>query len=405
MSGACSEHITMDPGSFSTHIDDLAEKIKDKIAKLAAESVHQDAIQAQTAVEMALNAENLDRQTEAANNGGTFTPAQVGADNGYSLLSESWKEFVNDYRDNYQIDLLTFTSSDAGEAESALKNEHLTWIPELFTRGGNLPKPGDSDDAITALSDLAGSGAILSLESPEDGADWADGSFGSVAETDIATIQAATKPWDSGAADVFRTVFLPKVPTAAANQIDVMRAMRNLLAAHRGILLLARGSVDAIAHDCLEVLEGFDECCKGGVSLETVLGVAAGVVAIAGGIATLAAGGSGIALIGAGIGILSGAVKTVQTLDGAINGDDTMAVAANHELGGDNVDDVVDNLKEALDTTYADLDEAYTELSGLMGALDGLMSGSPTKIRAPRPGGSPGLLDTDQGNVVDTTGG
>lgn len=405
MSGACSEHITMEPGSFASHIDELAVKIKDKIAKLASATVQQDAEQAKQAVESAIGQENRTRHEEAMASGGTFTPMEMPADNGYSLLHESWREVVDDYRNNYEIDLLTFTAANASEAEDALKNEHLTWIPELFTRGGNLPKPQSVDATITALSDLAGSGEVLSLENPEDGADWSDGSFGTVVDADISTIQDATKPWDSGTADVFRTVFLPKVPIAAANQIDVMRAMRNLLAAHRGILLLGRGSVDAIAHDCLEVLEGFDECCKGGVSLQTVLGVTAGVLAIAGGVATLAAGGSGVALIGAGIGILSGTVNTVKTLDGAINGDDTMAVAANHELGGDNVDDVVDNLKEALDTTYADLDEAYTELSGLMGALDGLMSGSPTKIRAPRPGGSPGLLDTDQGNVVDTTGG
>jgi len=393
----------MEPGSFASHIDELAVKIKDKVAKLAANTVHEDALQAQQAVQSAIDTENRQRHQEAVSSGGGYTPMELPADNGYSLLHESWRTVVDDYRDNYEIDLLTFTSTHAGEAEDALKNEHLTWIPELFTRGGNLPKPGSSDSAITALSDLAGSGEVLSVENPEDGADWADGSFGTVMDADIATIQTATKPWDSGAADVFRTVFLPKVPTAAANQIDVMRAMRNLLAAHRGILLLGRGSVDAIAHDCLEVLEGFDECCKGGVSLQTVLGVAAGVLAIAGGVATLAAGGTGVALIGAGIGILSGTVNTVKTLDGAVNGDGTMAVAPNHELGGDRVDDVVDNLREALDTTYADLDEAYTELSGLMGALDGLMSGSPTKVRAPRPGGSPGLLDTDQGNVVDTT--
>lgn len=407
MSGPCQEHLTMDTGSFSAHIQELAESIKDRIAKLAADTVHEEAHHVQTSVKNAIDDENRRRHQEAMDTGApSYTPLEMPADKGYSLLSEPWREVVDDYRDNYDIDLLTFTSYDAAEAESALKNEHLTWIPELFSRGGNLPKPQQSEPQVTALEDLAGSGQILSIEDPDDIPSWADGTFGTVLEADITTIKAAVKDgWESSAASTFRNVFLKQVPNAATNQIDVIRVMRNLLAAHQGLLVLARGSVDAIAHHSIEALDGFEKCCKGGVSVQTILGVAAGLAAIAGGIAGLAAGGTGAALIGAGISIVSGTINTAKTLDGAINGDGTMAVGATHELGGDRVDDLVENMREALETTYGDLDEAYGKLSEHMSNLQNLMTQNESKVRAPRPGGTdgPGLLDTDEDTVVDAT--
>ena len=408
--GPCEAHIEMDPGTFVEHLKETATTIKDKIAKLTADHVLQDANYIRQYIESVIINENQNRQAEAISSGTPYQPLVVGADNGYSLLEGDAKAVVDDYRTNYNVDLLTFDETNVYDAEESLK-EHLAWVVDLFDRAGNLPKPQDADPIIAILDGVAGSGAILEITTTDEGvdvdvdSDLGAGSLGSAVEADMGAIQTAVSSWESGTADVFRTQFLPQIPRAAANQVNVLRAMRQLMGMHQGLLFSARATLDGIAHDCLEAVESFEggSPSEGGSIITTILGVAGGVAAIAGGIAGLAAGGSGAALIGAGISIISGTISVAKTLDGAVEG--TQITGDPFDIGADGIDGVLENIQTAVTTTFADLDDGYTKLSNDgMAALQTLMENNPTKMRAPRPGGDPGVLDVDQDNVLEVVG-
>ncbi len=401
---ACDGHLTMDEGAFAAHLKDLATQIKDTVADVAARTVFDDAEGVRRAVEYELYQIYIDKYNASDDPSSVQIPPTP-PDKGYSLLDGHWKQVVDDYRSNYEIDLLTFDAADEAATRDSLKNEHLTWIVDLFDRGGGFPKPDRAEAPISTLEQTAGAESLLTVSQGEGGeidinaatGNLGESMIGAAVTANISGVQDATNGWNSSTSKVFRTQFLPRIPTAAGNQINAIRAMRNLLGMHQGLMTKARGDIDAIAHDGLEAVESFDGCCGGGADITTILGVAGGVLAIAGGVATIAAGGTGIALVGAGIGILGGAVNTAKALDGA----ETEEFA----LGDSTLDGTIEKIKEAVDKTYTDLDSGYTELgTNGMAALASLMDSNPNLVRAPRPesGNGDGFGDATQENVQET---
>ncbi|GAA4907817.1 hypothetical protein LX16_3158 [Stackebrandtia albiflava] len=382
---ACPEHRHMDEVAFSAHVRALAVAIRDRVAERTARTVLKDAERAREAVRIAMGTDDV--------------TARVPADEGYSLLDEDWRALVDAYRDDYRIDLLSFRSSDAAEAEAGLRDRHLGWIVARFTRGRRLPQPGRTAPPIRSLEEIAGTGPLIEVRRSEGGEidvglaseRLGDGMLGAAVVADVGGVAAATTGWESETSTRFRDEFLPRIPTAAGNQINVLRAMRNLLGLHQGLLTRAREDVDRIAHDGLEAIESHDDCCPGGAdTFPTGLGLTTGVTALADGVARLTGGGTGITLLGDGGGPLEGHVDDARRL--------TAAGVVGHELGGPTPEVIVEKIMTALDTTYRELDRGYTEIgvNGL-GALAKLMADNPDLLRAPRP-------STEEGTSAATPG-
>ncbi|CAM3301743.1 hypothetical protein [Stackebrandtia soli] len=407
MADACGDHKDMDEGAFGSHIEELATKIKDKISELAASQVMTDAQTAQSAVDYAIEQKTREIQDDIMYDNvdpTTVTWPEKGPDNGYSLLDSGTKEFVDDYKENYNVDLLTFTTSDASKAESDLKNEHLVWIVDLFSRAGSIPKPSRADSHIAALELVAGAEGLVEVETNDEGeidvdtnsTNLGNSQLGSAVTSDVNAVRSAVTSWDSATSKVFKFQFLPKIPVAAAHQVNVIRAIRNLLGVHYGLVERARADIDSLAHSGLEAVESFDDCCGGGGDVQAWLGLAGAVLTIAGAVTSIASAGTSLALVGAGISLINGSVSVAKNLDSLS--------ATEEQLGADTLDGVIENLRTLAQKSWTDLDEAYEKLGSGMTSLSGLIESSKQHLVAPRPegaNGEPGFGDATPENVDD----
>lgn len=417
-SGACGDHVGMSREAYSAHIKQLATDIKDKVAEKAARQVFDTAQDYQAWVSKYVDDE--ERIKAHNENRGPSLPAPIPADKGYAKLPPMMKETVDEYRAKYRVDLLSFDARNMDEAENQLKNTHLTWIVDKFTRGANLPDPKKSDPDKAGVyqnfDNIAGRDGFIDIKTKttsrddpnarESGIDIdititqnvSESLLGKAVGTDIPSIQDTVKPWEAGTADVFRTRFLPGIPRAGANQIQVAKAMRNLLVANSALLAWGRKDIDSIVHDGKKTVESFGKSSNGNADLATWLGIAAGVTAMIAGIATWWTGaGVAVAIAGAGT-FASGATTLGQNLQNV--------KTEEFKLGADDLDGVVDNIMKAVDHTYGQLDKAWAELGpNGMTKLDGKMKDNPNLFRAPEPGaGANGVKfgDATQANVKET---
>lgn len=381
----------MSSAEFASHLKDEATKIKDLVAKLAADKV----LTMANGQQQAVGIERTDRSQKAGHDVG------LPADHGYSWLDSDSQAVIDEWKNKYKINLLTFDAADKEDAEKQLKDTHLTWIVTQFDRGGKLPYPKKAEGPIKTLSEIAGEGDLVEVEDKDDKTDFkknvsaGESLLGNNAFGQVDNIQTSVAGWKAGTADAFKTKFLPRISLAVSNQITATKTLRNLLAAHQGMLTTARRNLDETVHGGLDAVEVFDECCGGGdPDIVAGLGVAAGVLTmVAGAIAIPVSGGTSGAIAAGGFTIAAGAATTLQSAESVKKPD--------HDLGADTVEETADNIKAAVTATYKDLDDAYDKLTGKgFSEVQGKLDEQKLAFCAPRPNA---FADSTEGNVRDNT--
>ena len=403
--GACGDFESMDSSAYYNHIREKATELKDKVAEKAAKTVFEDARSVQTQVQMTANQE----ATSEAQDAGQPTPAwpvPLGPDHGYQYLNSHYKDMVDRYQADYQINLLTFSAEDKGNAETQLKETHLTWIVEIFEQCRTFPDPKDADPIIQRYESLAGTGDLADIsfsgntEDPiavREGTATGQGKFGDPAFFYTAAMMDSVEYWDSPIANGFRNQFVPRIPSAADNQKGAIRTLHNLLATNQGVMTWARRDIDALVHDGITAVEHFDDCKSGDDGLTVTLGIIAGVATIVAGIATIpATGGLSAAAIAGGATIVAGAATAGQTIAGIDE------AKKDKDLGGDTLDDVLENITHYANDTFGKLDEFNTALANEgFGQVEKLMDSSPVLFKAPAP--SSDFLGATPENIRDVT--
>ncbi|GLZ79548.1 hypothetical protein Afil01_43550 [Actinorhabdospora filicis] len=412
--GACGEHEGMDKGAYGAHVKKLAKELKEKVAKTAADTVLRDAKNVQQVVQQVLSNNHIDEQRDYQRDHGNlagYRPSQVGPDHGYSILPADWRKMVDKYRTEYHVDLLTFDAKNRDQAEKQLRDVHLTWIEQRFDRAANsFPDPKASDSQLNDLNAVGGEGQLVVITGSEksgqsqvninEATHPGQGLLGAGTFGLVSTIQGDVKGWQAATAESFSKQFLPRIPTAVTNQIAAVRGVRNILAAHSGIVALARKDIDGLLHDGITAVEKFDDCCEGGDEVVAWLAVAAGVAAVIAGIIALPeSGGLSAVGIAAGVSIISDAMsawKDTNELTGKA-GDRKKSM----NLAGKTLEETVDKILDATDETYTELDKGYTEIGNGFNKLVNVISSSPVLYEAPKPNDA--FLNATPGNVRDVT--
>lgn len=396
--GACGEHVGMDKGAYGAHVKKLAKELKEKVAKTAADTVLKDAQNVREVVQQCLSNNHAEEQQEYQRKNGNlagYTPSQVGPDHGYSLLPKDWQTMVDKYRKEYHVDLLTFDASNAKQAEQQLRDVHLTWIEERFNRAAStFPDPKASDAQLSDLNAIGGEGELVLITGNEkagqsqvninEATHPGQGLLGAGTFGLVSTIQTDVAGWQAATAESFSKQFLPRIPTAISNQIAAVRGVRNILAAHSGLVTLARKDIDGLLHDGITAVEKYDDCCQGGDDVVAWLSVVAGVAAIIGGVLTLPeSGGLSSAGIVAGVGLIADAMsawKDTNELTGK-------AADAKKQLNlaGGTLEETVDKIMQGTDETYTELDKGYTEIGNGFNKLVNVIGASPVLYEAPKP--------------------
>lgn len=399
--GACDKFEGMDKAAYGDHVHELAKKLRDEVAIKAAQTVMERAQGVQGAARIAVDNKAMQDAAMAGQDIPQPGTTPLPPDRGYHLLPPDWKKFVDDYKEWYSVDLLTFDSKNQEDAYVELRENHLTWIVDTFDRARNFPEITLIPPVVTKYEALAGTGNLADISFNPDsddpvvlheGAKDGQGKFGSPAFNYVGVMATSVEGWDAATADSFRERFVPFIAPAADNQKGVVRCLQNLLAVNEGTFKWGRHDIDELLHDGITAVQHFEDYKTGDDDMTVALGLIGGLSAIITGIVTMpVTGGLSAAAVGAGLSILGGTAASFQT----------MATMKKTELAlaGETIDEVMDKITQAAQDVFGKLDEFNEALQKGFENLNELMTNEKVLYRAPAP--EQRFLDADEDNVRD----
>ena len=298
---------------------------------------------------------------------------------------------------------LGYISTDEADKELLkvkLRDEHFRWVDDCFARAANFPQPTPTSLAIMNSTTIAGDTPLNPPSETEGPLDYlressGTGMYSKITFENIHNIIDSLADWQSAAGTAFKDRYIAQISSTAANQLIVLKTLRNLATANQTLLQLASKDVFTIGNNTIAVIEADDMCCGTDAEVNAFLNTVAGVATIVAGIASIPlTGGATSAVVAGATTALAGALTTYTSAGGMNAPEDGIE----KQLGADTISGILDNMREAVESVYSSLDDANSSMAAIMNDVYDSLIYSPGQFVAPL---SSTIRDATMDTIID----